>query len=153
KEWIAGYWREQGEQWQYVPGFWTDAAAQQQGGEVKQVAYYPEPPAPPQVAAPGAPPNAESFYVPGYYMWSADHYAWRAGYWAHVQPGYVWVPAHYRWTPYGYVYIGGYWDFAVSTRGMLYAPVVVDFRVVGPAYVYTPVYAVPHVVVMDAFFI
>jgi WXXGXW repeat (2 copies) len=157
KEWIAGYWREQGEQWQWVPGFWTDAAAQQAGsqqqGEVKQVAYYPEPPTPPQIAPPGEPPNAESFYVPGSYLWSSDHYVWRAGYWAHVQPGYVWVPAHYRWTPYGYVYIGGYWDFAVARRGMLYAPVVVDFAVVGPAYVYTPVYAVPHVVVMDAFFI
>jgi hypothetical protein len=156
KEWVAGYWREQGEQWQWVPGFWHDAAPQAAAspqGDIKQVAYYPEPPAPPQVAPPGEAPNPESFYVPGSYMWTGDHYAWRAGYWGRVQVGYVWVPAHYRWTPYGYVYIGGYWDYAVARRGLLYTPVVVDFAVVGPTFVYTPVYAVPHVVVVDAFFI
>jgi len=152
KEWIAGYWREQGDQWQWVGGFWNEAAASQQP-EAKQVTYFPEPPAPPPVAPPGQPPSAESFYVPGYYMWNGDRYVWRAGYWAHVQPGYVWVAAHYRWTPYGYVHIAGYWDFAVARRGLLYAPVVVDTRVVGATFVYTPAYAVPEGVVMDAFFV
>src|SRR5205823_10326433 len=98
------------------------------------ITYYPEPPAPPQTAAPGPKPNADSFYVPGHWIWNGDRYAWRPGYWARVQPGYVWVPAHYRWTPYGHVYIAGYWDLAVSRRGILYAPVVVDTVVVGPGF-------------------
>jgi hypothetical protein len=91
--------------------------------------------------------------VPGNWVWNGERYVWRAGYWARVQPGYVWVPAHYRWTPYGYIYVAGYWDYAVAQRGLLYAPVVVDTVVVGPRFVYTPVYAVPDVVVMDAFFV
>src|ERR1700759_5578269 len=99
-------------------------------------------PAAPEVAPPGQAPNAESFYVPGVYAWSGTQYVWRSGYWARVQPGYVWVPAHYRWTPYGYVYVAGYWDFNVRRRGMLYAPVVVDPNVVGVSYVYSPTYAV-----------
>jgi hypothetical protein len=105
------------------------------------------------VAPPGAPPNAESFYVPGHWIWNGDRYVWRAGYWARVQPGYVWVPSHYRWTPYGYVYIAGYWDLAVARRGILYAPVVVDTVIVGPRFVYTPAYAVSDTVVLDAMFV
>jgi hypothetical protein len=152
KDWVAGYWREQAEQYQWVPGFWRDAPTSAQAA-VTQVTYYPEPPAPPQLAPPGEAPNPESFYVPGYYQWVGDHYVWRAGYWAHVQPGYVWIPAHYRWTPYGYVYIGGYWDYTVARRGLLYAPVVVNVGIVGPTFVYTPAYAVPEGVVLDAFFV
>jgi hypothetical protein len=151
KDWVAGYWREQGDAWQWVPGFWHEAAAET--GKAKEVVYYPEPPAPPNVAPPGEPPTAESFFVPGYWSWNGERYVWHAGYWARVQPGYVWVPAHYRWTPYGYIYVAGYWDVAVARRGMLYAPVVVDPYVVGAAYVYTPVYAVPHVVVVDTLFV
>jgi len=151
RDWVPGYWREQGEQWQWVPGFWTETAAQQAAG--KEVVYHPEPPAPPAVAPPGPPPNADSFYVPGHWVWNGDRYAWRAGYWAHVQPGYIWVPAHYRWTPYGYVHIAGYWDLAVARRGMLYAPVVVNTVVVGPRFVYTPTYAVADTIVLDAMFI
>ena len=74
----------------------------------QQVTYMPQPPAVPEVADPGRPPTEDSFYVPGYWVWRGDSYAWRAGYWARVQPGYVWVPAHYRWTPGGYVFIPGY---------------------------------------------
>jgi hypothetical protein len=151
KEWIGGYWREQGEQWQWVPGFWTDAVVQ--AASAKEITYYPEPPPPPVTAPPGAAPSPESFWVPGNWVWNGERYVWRAGYWARVQPGYVWVPGHYRWTPYGYVYVAGYWDYAVAQRGILYAPVVVDAAVVGPRFVYTPVYAVPDAVVMDAFFV
>jgi hypothetical protein len=151
KQWVAGYWREQGEQWQWVNGFWSEAAPK--GGEVKQVTYLPEPPKPPEVAAPGQAPNQESFYVPGNYVWNGESYAWRAGYWARVQPGYVWVQAHYCWTPSGYVFIPGYWDYAVSRRGFLYAPVVVNYEVVGPTFVYTPAYAVTDTIVLDSLFI
>jgi hypothetical protein len=150
KQWVAGYWREDGDRWQWVPGFWAEA---QQAAEKHDVTYMPKPPDPPETAAPGAAPNADSFYVPGQWVWRGDGYAWRAGYWARVQPGYVWVAAHFRWTPYGYVYIAGYWDLALASRGVMYAPVVVDADVVGVEFVYTPTYVVHHTVVMDAFFV
>src|SRR5439155_4291480 len=56
KDWVAGYWREAGQHWQWVPGFWTDLQAQQPGQDQEQpkdMVYYPEPPAPPNVAPPG----------------------------------------------------------------------------------------------------
>src|SRR5438034_9399308 len=156
KQWVAGYWREEGTSWQWVPGFWSAAQQSQagtQGGDKQDVTYMPAPPAPPEVAAPGEPPNADSFYVPGCWVWRGDSYAWRAGYWAHVQPGYVWVSAHYRWTPSGYIYIPGYWDLAVSRRGVLYAPVFVDPLVVGAGFVYTPAYVVRDTNVIHAMFV
>src|SRR5262249_41912949 len=159
KEWVAGYWREQSGQHQWVSGFWQNAAAPPPQGNTapnanaNAVTYYPEPPAPPNVAPPGEAPDANSFYVPGYYVWQGDHYAWRAGYWGRIRTGYVWVPSHYRWPPSGYVFIAGYWDVVVSRRGMLYAPVTVDVAVVGPRFVYTPAYAVCDTVVLDAMFV
>jgi hypothetical protein len=152
KQWIAGYWREQGEQWRWVPGFWAEAAAEE---EAKQVTYLPQPPQAPQVAAPGQAPAADTFYVPGSWNWNpgTGAYAWRAGYWARVQPGYVWVPDRYLWTPAGYVFVPGYWDLTVSQRGVLYAPVIVDLNVVPAGYYYTPAYAVTHTVVVDALFV
>jgi hypothetical protein len=150
KQWVAGYWREEGDQWQWVPGFW---GAAQEAAEKHDVTYMPKPPEPPQTAPPGQAPNADSFYVPGTWVWRGDGYAWQAGYWARVQPGYVWVPAHFRWTPYGYVYIAGYWDLALAGRGVMYAPVVITPDVVTVEFVYTPCYVVHHTVVMDAFFV
>jgi hypothetical protein len=147
KNWVAGYWREDADKWQWVPGFWAEA--QQQAIEKHDVTYMPKPPEPPQTAPPGPAPNTDSFYVPGQWVWRGDAYAWQAGYWARVQPGYVWVPAHFRWTPYGFVFIPGYWDLAIASRGVLYAPVVVEPVVV----VYTPCYVVHHTVVIDAFFV
>jgi hypothetical protein len=70
-----------------------------------------------------------------------------------VQPGYVWVPNHYRWTPSGYIFIPGYWDLAVSQRGVIYAPVIVDPNVVTASFYYTPAYAVSDTVVVDALFV
>jgi hypothetical protein len=164
KEWVPGYWREVGTDWQWVPGFWAGAAvaapgaAAPAGGVVQakqEVTYYPDPPAPPNLAAPGDPPagQPDQFYVPGYYQWSGTHYVWRAGYWMRIRPGYTYVPSHYRWTPYGYVFVPGYWDYAVARRGVLYAPVVVESAVVPVTFVYTPAYAVSDGIVLDALFI
>jgi hypothetical protein len=154
RSWIPGYWREAGDQasqWQWVPGFWS--AAQKQEAKTTEVTYQPEPPALPPMAPPGPAPEAESFYVPGHWFWADGRYLWRPGYWARVQPGYVWVPPHYRWTPSGYVFIPGYWDYALARRGILYAPVIVDATVVGAGFVYTPAYAVPDGVIVDAFWV
>jgi WXXGXW repeat (2 copies) len=161
RQWIGGYWREQGDQWQWVSGFWaanTAQAAPAAGGQPAaakpaELTYYPEPPKPPQVAPPGPQPSPDTFYMPGAYVWRDGRYVWVAGYWSRVQPGYMWVPGHYRWSPYGYVYVPGYWDYALARRGMLYAPVVVDVRYVGPGFVYTPAYAVSDVVLVDAFWV
>jgi hypothetical protein len=121
--------------------------------KAQPVTYYPEPPAPPNVAPPGEAPRADMIYVPGYYMWNGDRYIWRAGYWTPGRSDYVYVPSHYRWTPYGYVYVAGYWDLAVSRRGVLYAPIVVDVAIVGRGYRYTPYYAVRDTVVLDTLFV
>jgi hypothetical protein len=150
KRWVAGYWREEGTQWQWVPGFWSQAEAEKTH---QQVAYLPQPPAPPEVARPGEPPAPNSFYVPGAWVWVDGRYVWRAGYWAQVQPGYVWVSAHYRWTPSGYVFIPGYWDLALDHRGVLYTPVIVNHAVVGATFVYTPAYVVREPVVVDSLFV
>jgi hypothetical protein len=166
KNWVAGYWREDNGQWRWVPGFWTTAQAQQ-GSTEQQVTYMPQPPSEPKTAPPGEPPAADTFYVPGSWVWhNAGYvevngasvyrdagYAWVPGYWARVQPGYVWVQAHYRWTPSGYVYIPGYWDYALPQRGFLYAPVVVDPVLVGPGFVYTPTYVVSSGVLIDCMWI
>jgi hypothetical protein len=152
KEWVPGYFREVGDNWQWVPGFWSAAAASPEQ-KAQPVSYYPVPPAPPNVAPPGDPPAADTFYLPGYWTWSDGRYVWRAGYWTRVRPGYVYVPSHYQWTPYGYVFVPGYWDLAVSRRGVLYAPVYVDTVVVGPRYVYAPYYAVRDTVVLDTLFV
>ncbi len=150
KEWVAGYWREEGDNWQWVPGFWTAAA---KADAQQQVTYLPAPPTTPPQAPPGQPPIAEAFWVPGHWAWNGDRYAWSAGYWARVEPGYVWVPAHYTWTPGGYVYVAGYWDLAVKRRGLLYAPVVVRPDVVTVSFSYTPVYAVPDTLVVDTLWV
>ena len=150
KRWVAGYWRQDGTSWQWVPGFW---AAEAKDEAKQEVVYLPAPPAAPEVAPPGQPPNAESFYVPGHWEWTGSGYAWRAGYWARVQPGYVWVPAHYRWTPSGYVFVAGYWDLPLAARGVIYAPVIVDPAVVTATFVYTPTYVVRETVVVDSLFV
>jgi hypothetical protein len=150
KQWVAGYWREAGNQYQWVGGYWTNVVQQTADQEVT---YYPAPPPPPQTAPIGEPPAPESFYVPGYWVWAGDRYAWRSGYWAKVQPGYVWVPGHYRWTPSGYIYIAGYWDYSIAQRGVLFAPVVVDPAIVGVGFVYTPTFVVRDRIIVDSLFI
>ncbi|MBX9681037.1 MAG: hypothetical protein K2X38_19950, partial [Gemmataceae bacterium] len=150
KEWIPGYWREQTGQSQWVSGFWANL---QGDGRASEVVYYPEPPAIPQVAPPGDPPNADMIHVPGYWMWTGDRYVWRAGYWTRGRAGQVYVSSHYRWTPHGHVFVAGYWDHSVASRGVLYAPVVVDPVVLGPRFVYTPYYAVREPVVVDCLFV
>src|SRR5262249_47302025 len=144
-----GYRREEGEQWQWVPGFWAAEAK----GEEQQITYLPAPPEAPAVSPPPKPASADVFFVPGCYIWTGERYAWRAGFWARVQPGYVWVPHPSRWSPTGYVFVAGYWDLALKNRGILYAPVVIRPSVVTVGFTYTPAYAVRDTVVVDALFV
>ena len=48
--------------------------AQVQAASAKEVTYYPEPPAPPVIAPPGAAPSPESFWVPGNWVWNGERY-------------------------------------------------------------------------------
>jgi hypothetical protein len=151
KRWVAGYWRDDSDQSQWVPGFWADNPKDEAAAQ--QVTYLPQPPAPPQVAPPGEAPGPDTFYVPGHWVWNGVQYAWQAGYWARIQPGFVWIPGHYRWTPTGYIYIAGYWDLAVAERGVMYAPVYITPSVVTVGFVYTPAYVVSDTLVVDAMFV
>jgi hypothetical protein len=55
----------------------------------------------------------------------------------------VWVPAHYVWTPCGCVFVEGYWDYTLRDRGLLFAPVRLDFRVCfRPRWFYRPSFVV-----------
>jgi hypothetical protein len=149
KSWVAGYWRPDGDNQRWVPGFWTTAKA-----EREDITYLPAPPEPPRIADPGAPPAVDCFYVPGVWVWTGTTYRWRAGYWGRIHPGYVWVSDHYRWTPSGYVYVVGYWDLAIARRGVLYAPVFISPRVrLAVGFVYTPSYAVRDTVIVEAMFV
>ncbi len=106
------------------------------------------------MAPPGEPPSADMLYVPGNWYWYGNRYMWRTGYWTHGRAGYVYIASHYRWTPSGYVFVAGYWDLVPARRGVLYAPVIVDPVIVARGgYVYTPYYAVPDTLMLDALFV
>ena len=85
KEWVAGYWREQGDQWQWVPGFWTTTAK----SEEQQVILppRPRPRRAHQMRLQGPSPIPKSFWVPGCWVWNGDTLRpCRAGHWAKVSP-------------------------------------------------------------------
>ncbi len=130
--WISGSWNRSGEGFQWVPGFWDVA---DKAGALARESL----PAPPAARAEGpidAPPNADSFWVPGH--WAAredwkklaadargvDAYQWREGFWTqHVEP-WIWQPARVVATRDGYRDISGYWDYEPQDRGQGFAAVV-----------------------------
>ncbi|MFM7149740.1 MAG: hypothetical protein ACKO23_07850 [Gemmataceae bacterium] len=153
KQWVSGYWRQESSSWQWVGGFWTAPRQQAQANQEQKIDYLPQPPAQPETAPPGKPPAPDSFYVPGVWVWTGERYAFRAGYWGRVQPGYIWVQDHYRWTPTGYVFVPGYWDLSLRQRGILYAPVVISPSVLTVGFTYTPAYAVQDSVIVESLFV
>lgn len=130
--WVPGYWNRVTSGWEWEPGFWIPAGT-------KEIQYLPAPPANDDVDAPGAPPIADSSWVPPCWYWSADHYVQRPGYWLASQPDWVWVASHYLWTPRGYVFAGGHWDYPLEDRGVLFAPVYIPPTVYARVgYAYSP---------------
>jgi hypothetical protein len=91
-------------------------------------------------AGPSAPaPGPDSVYVSGTWVYRVNRFAWRPGFWYTPRAGWVWVPARYVWTPGGYIFIEGYWDYPLTTRGLLFAPVVIERRLWRrPRWVYRP---------------
>ena len=107
--------------WQWVPGFWASQ-------DIQQVEYLPPPP-PSIDNGPSVPaPEATSSYVPGCWVYQETRYLWRPGYWVQANPDWCWIPDYYCWTPTGYVFVAGYWDYPLESRGLLFAPVALDRR-------------------------
>jgi len=135
-QWIPGYWQQATGGWQWVSGYWgpTGAAA--------NVDLYPPPPEPVEEAVPPAPAQ-DMVFLPGSWVYVDNQYMWRPGHWVANQPGWVWTPSCYYWTPGGYVFVNGYWDHDLDHRGILFAPVAIDFRVAqGAGWRYRPSYAI-----------
>jgi hypothetical protein len=116
RAWVPGTWTAAAGGWQWTPGFWSV-------GQLNNLQYLPQPPAPLNAVASTPAPNPGSTFVPGVWVYRETRYVWRPGYWVNYRPGWVWVPAHYVWTPAGWVFVEGYWDFELERRGLLFAPV------------------------------
>ncbi|WP_165234255.1 YXWGXW repeat-containing protein [Aquisphaera insulae] len=144
RQWVPGYWNGVAGGSRWVPGAWVPvstggnaAAAAAAGGG--QAQYLPAPPASLENGPSSPSPGANVFWSPGSWFWQGDHYAWRPGFWAAVQPQWVWVPAHYVWTPGGFLFVEGFWDLPLAERGVLFAPVYYPQPVyVQPGFVFTP---------------
>lgn len=116
RRWVPGYWHEIEGGYTRVPGLWVSA-------ETESLTYLPEPPATLERGPSSPQPDDNSFWVPGYWVYTTNDYQWRPGRWAPFSEDWVWVPAHYEWTPLGYVFVEGYWDYEIQDRGIVFAPV------------------------------
>jgi hypothetical protein len=66
---------------------------------------------PPDIAeTPTRTPNADSYWVPGHWVWNGNTYSWRDGHWVQSRPDFVFVRAY--WTNNGgyWVYHPGRWE-------------------------------------------
>jgi hypothetical protein len=139
---VPGYWAHSSDGWRWVAGFWSDARQQ-------EIPYAPEPPAPLNVGPSTPPPDDNSIYVPGVWVYNDGRFLWRPGYWSAMQTGRVWVPPHYSWTPAGYAYVDGYWDYPLEDRGLIFAPVRFN-QPLAPNAVYQPDYVVNYPSFLDS---
>src|SRR5262249_51241877 len=144
---VPGYWENTPDGWRWVPGFWAPDTQQ-------ELPYVPQPPAPPDNGPSVPPPDDNSFYTPGNWVYQGTQYVWRPGYWQPCQPGLVWVPARYCWTPSGCVFVSGYWDYPLEARGLLFAPVCFTRPLwQTPGWCYRPSYAVGCGPLLSALFV
>ena len=149
--WVPGSWREVRGGFQWVNGFWNLIAQKQQQAEIE---YLPQPPALLELAPSTPAPTVTSFYTPGIWIYRANRYAWRPGYWVEHRSNWVWVGDHYRWTPVGYIHVPGYWDYTPEDRGLLFAPVYFRPNVYSrPNFFYTPSYVVSYNHLFGAMFV
>ena len=104
---------------------------------------------------PGQPPDDQSTFVPGVWVWRDTRYMWRPGTWVRMPADWVWQPSHYVWTPAGCLFVDGYWDHPLDQRGLLYAPVVVpqNVLVARQTIVYEPTYVVRPAFLTGALFV
>lgn len=146
RSWLPGDYLRTENGWQRSPGMWLNEARD-------EMRYYPAPPEPQEEIAP-EPPDENSIWVPGTWMYRATGFRWRPGYYMPYQPNWLWMPACWRWTPAGYCFVSGYWDYPPARRGWLYASAAFGpgFRF-GPDYRFTPSYVVPFRFLPGALFV
>ncbi len=146
RHWIPGYWQQEPAGWSWVSGYWADQA-------VSTEDLLPAPPDPIEEAQPPA-PNDTSFYAPGNWIYQQDQYYWQPGHWVGYQPGWIWTTPTYLYTPGGYIYVNGYWDHDLDHRGILFAPVALDRRLITqPNWFYRPGYAILPGDLLQSFFV
>jgi len=116
REWVPGSWVEVEQGYQWISGYWADSNSE-------AAEYLPEPPESLDEGPNTEAPSPDYAWVSGNWVWFHGHYAWRPGYWVEMRTNWIWVPSYYVWTPMGYIFAGGYWDYAISHRGILFAPV------------------------------
>ena len=113
---VPGYWTQTPNGWRWIAGFWSDP-------NQPDMPYAPEPPAPLDNGPSLPPPDDNSMYIPGVWVYRDSRFIWRPGYYSQSLLGRVWVPSHYVWTPNGYLFVNGYWDLPYDARGLVCAPV------------------------------
>ena len=144
---MAGYWRDTGHGYQWISGYWANAAEQ-------ETTYLPPPPATLEIGANIAAPSEDYGWMPGCWVWQQSRYAWRAGYWAQGRADWVWIPAYYVWTPRGVIFVDGFWDYPVERRGVLFAPVYYQSRgYARRGYSYSPRIAINLAIFTDNLFL
>jgi hypothetical protein len=132
RQWMPGHWVQVDNGWQWTPGYWA-------GDNQTETDLVPPPPNNIDAGPSSPAPSNGSVYVSGTWVYRSDRFVWRAGFWYTPRPDWVWVPAHYVWTPGGYIFVEGYWDYPLRTRGLLFAPVVIERRYWDrPRWVYRP---------------
>jgi WXXGXW repeat (2 copies) len=135
RQWVPGHYQKGDDGWQWVQGYWVAAAQTEES-------LLPPPPEPLD-AGPSVPASSDDdVYVPGTWVYRETRYRWRPGFYLDYRPGWVWNPAHFVWTPAGCIFVEGYWDYPLADRGLLFAPVVIDRRILEPNWCFTPTYAV-----------
>jgi hypothetical protein len=116
RKWVPGSWVAADGGYRWVPGIWAP-----DGQEGMQ--YLPPPPASLDTGPNGPPPDDNSLWAPGCWVYRMQRYVWQPGYWMAGRPNLLWTPPCYTWTPSGYVFVDGYWDAPLANRGLLFAPV------------------------------
>jgi hypothetical protein len=136
REWVAGSWVQVNGGWQWQPGFWSAPAGVQ--------TFDSNPPESLEVGPSSPPPDAESYYVPGQWVYRDGNWLWQPGSWVQNPNGMVYVPPCYLPTPTGSLCNSGYWDYPLEDRGLLFAPVCFDGSpwVGNPGWCYRPSSAV-----------
>jgi len=147
RRWVPGNWQKVSDEgWRWMSGFW---ALEQQ----EEVLYVPPPPESLERGPTTEAPEEESDYVPGCWIWRETRHVWRPGFWLRHRPDWVWCPASYIWSPAGCVFVEGYWDHPLHDRGLLFAPVRIDRRVIVRNWTYQPSYVIPADALLGALFV
>lgn len=136
RKWVPGAWNAVEGGYQWTPGVWAPAGQ----GDFQ---YLPPPPDSLDNGPNGPPPDDDSFYTPGNWIYQSSRYMWQPGFWQAYRPGLIWMPAYYCWTPGGYLFVPGYWDWPLNGRGLLFAPVCFNRPLwTTPGWFYRPSYCI-----------